>query len=170
MGGVKVTRRFLVLLLLAVAIPATAQTFGLSIGTSEPAPCLALGNLTYRLAAAGARADYTVRIDASALSPDIRIQLSDTPDEADLVLVDDGEKPAKCGAGAAIKSVKIDAQATAPDLTIGFAALSAPADYRIYVRSGVLEPMAAAALFAASRTAAHKSADRTGSFKLNGSR
>ena len=164
------TRRFLVLLLLAAAIPATAQTFGVAIGASEPAPCLALGNTAYRLAASAARADYTVRIDSAALSPDIRIQLSDTPDAADLVLVDDGEKPPGCGSGAAVRSVKIDLEATAPDLTIGFAALSAPADYRIYVRSHVLEPTAAAALFAASRAAAHKPADRTGSFKSNGSR
>ena len=162
------TRRFLALLLLAAAIPATAHTFGVSIGPSEPA-CLALGSTAYRLAAPAARADYTVRIDSAAPSPDIRIQLSETPDEADLVLVDDGEKPPGCGSGAAVKSVTIDAEATAPDLTIGFVARSAPADYRIYVRSHGIEPAAAAALFAASRVV-HQLADRTGSFKLNRSR
>jgi hypothetical protein len=147
-----VTRRFLGLLLL-VAIPATAQTFG--PGTSGPA-CLVIGNTTYRLAAPGARTDYTVRIDSSAPAPDIRIELTDTPDTADLVLVDDGAPPTACRGGAAVKNVKIDAEATAPDVTIGFAALAAPADYRIFVRSDGVEPMAAAALFAASRTAARK--------------
>jgi hypothetical protein len=144
------TRRFLGLLLL-VAIPATAQTFGLALGTSGPA-CLLLGNTTYRMAAPGARADYVVRIDSSAPSPDIRIQWSDTPDAADLVLVDDGEQQAGCS-GAVVKDVRIDTEATAPDLTVSFAAASAPADYRIYLRSDGVEPMAAAALFAASRTA-----------------
>jgi hypothetical protein len=148
-----VTRRFLGLLLL-IAIPATAQTFGLAIGTSGPT-CLLLGNTTYRMAAPGARADYVVRIDSAAPSPDIRIQLSDTPDAADLVLVDDGERQPGCS-GAAVKDVKIDAEATAPDLTISFAAPSTPADYRIFVRSDAVEPMAAAALFAASRTAVRK--------------
>jgi hypothetical protein len=149
-----VTRRFLGLLLL-VAIPATAQTFGLAIGTSDPA-CLVFGRTTYRMAAAGVPADYTVRIDSSAPAPDIRIQLTDTPDAADLVLVDDGTTPAACRGGAVIKDVRIDPEATAPDVTIGFAAPAAPADYRIYIRSDGVEPMAAAALFAASRTAARK--------------
>jgi hypothetical protein len=147
-----VTRRFLGLLLL-VAIPATAQTFG--VGTSGPA-CLVVGSTTYRMAAPGARTDYTVRIDPSALAPDFRIQLTDTPDTADLILVDDGATSTACRGGAAIKDVKIDAEATAPDVTIGFAALAAQADYRIFIRSNGIEPMAAAALFAASRTAARK--------------
>ena len=148
--GRNVTRRILGLLLL-VAIPATAQTFG--PGRSDPA-CLVVGNTTYRIAAPGARTDYTVRIDSSA--PDIRIELTDTPDMADLVLVDDGATPAACRGGAPIKDVKIDADATAPDVTIGFAAPSAPADYRIFIRSEGVEPTAAAALFAASRTAVRK--------------
>jgi hypothetical protein len=150
-----VTRRFLGLLLL-VAIPATAQTFDLSIGTSGPPACLVLGNTTYRIAPPGMRADATVRIDAAALAPDIRIELSDTSDEADLVLVDDGAPQAGCPAGPTVKHVRIDAEATAPDLTIGFAPPSTPADYRIFVRSHGIEPTAAAALFAAHKSAAHK--------------
>jgi hypothetical protein len=70
---------------------------------------------------------------------------------ADLVLVDDGAAPASCRDGAAIKDVKIDAEAAAPDVTVGFATPSVPADYRIFVRSDGIEPMAAAALFAVSR-------------------
>lgn len=148
-----VTRKFLSLLLL-VAIPATAQTFGLSIGSSRP--CLVLGNTTWRIAAPGTRADTTVRIDSAAPSPDIRIQLSDAPDAADLVVVDDGEHQAGCHAAATVRNVTIDAEATTPDLTIGLVAPSAPTDYRIFVRSDRIEPMAAAALFAASKSAAQR--------------
>jgi len=148
-----VGRRVLLLLLLAVAIPATAQTFGLTLGLTEPPACLVLGNTSYRIAAPGTRADYTVRID-SAASPDIRIALSDTPDDADLVLVDDGDEAPGCGSRGAVTHVKIDAEA--PDLIVGVAAGSAPADYRIYVRSRELEPVAAAALYAVSKAAPRK--------------
>ena len=86
---------FSCLLLSPIAIPATAQTFGFSIG-APAAACLPVGNAIYRLAAPGARADYTVRIDPAARAPDIRIQLAETPDEADFVLVDDGETPHGC--------------------------------------------------------------------------
>ena len=35
-------------LVLAIAVPATAQTFGFSLGAAEPA-CLPIGNATYRV-------------------------------------------------------------------------------------------------------------------------
>jgi hypothetical protein len=150
-----VMRKLFALLLLAAAIPATAQNFG-AIGANGPA-CLVVGGTTFRMAAPGARVDYTVRIDSSALAPDMRIQLTDTPDDADLVLVDDGAQPQpRCGAGTSVRHVRIDAEAIDPDVTIGFTGPSATADYRIYVRSREFEPMAAAALLAASRTAARK--------------
>jgi hypothetical protein len=143
------------LLLLAAAIPATAQTFGSIAANDANGPaCLVIGGTTWRMATPGTRADYTVRIDSSALAPDIRVQLSDTADDADLVLVDDGGQRPDCGASATIRHVRIDPEAIAADVTISFT--SAPADYRIYVRSQHFEPMAAAALLAASRTAARK--------------
>lgn len=142
--------KVLALLLLAIAVPATAQTFGFSLGASAPQACLSIGSATYRVAT-GPRADVTVRID-SAIAADIRIQLAEVPDEADFVLVDDGHAPPACQHGAsAIRNVKIDAAAIAPDLVVGFAAASAPADYRIYVRSRWLAPDTVAALFAAAR-------------------
>ena len=156
-----VGRRVLLLLLLAIAIPATAQTFNLTLGLTEPPACLALGNTAYQIAASGTRADYTVRIDPATTSPDIRIALSDTPDDADLVLVDDGDAAPGCGSHSAAKRVKIDAEAASPDLIIGVATAPAPADYRIYVRSRELEPVAAAALYAVSKAAPRKLAGRT---------
>jgi len=140
-----VSHRVLVLLLSAIAIPATAQTL-FSIGA--PQACLPLGNAAYRLAAPGTPADTTVRIDA-AMVPDVRVHLAETPDEADFVLVDDGETPPGCDSGS-IHSVTIDPTAT-PDLTIGLTPDPAQADYRIYVRSHVFAPMAAAALFATAK-------------------
>jgi len=156
-------RKVLVLLLLAVAVPATAQTFGFSIGSSEPAACLSIGDATYRIAPDGARPDYTVRIDAAAPSPAVRIQIAETADEADFVFVDDGEATVGCPRGAAcIRNVRIDPAAAKPDLIMGFATSTMPADYRVFVRSRRLSPEAAGALYAAAliprRTLAGKTA------------
>ena len=91
----------------------------------------------------------TVRIEPSAVAPNVRIQLAETHDEADFILVDDGAPPA-CGAAANVKNVSIAPGITAVDLVVGFASGSAPADYRIYVRSRWIALETVAALFAAA--------------------
>jgi len=142
---------------IAIAIPATAHTFGFSVhGTT--AACLAIGDASYRIAGPGEHADYTVRIDPAAATPDIRVQLTGTIDHADFVFIE-GSGETRCQGG---KSVKVDAAAPA-DLTIGFANSSAPADYRIYVRSRSLSPEAAAALYAAAHLPARPLARTNGS-------
>lgn len=138
-------QRWLVFALLAVAVPATAQTFGFSIGSNAPV-CLSIAEARYRLAAPGERADYTVRIDPTAETPDVRVQLTATIDDADFVFVEGGTGTSPCQDS---KAVKIDSAAPA-DLTLGFASSSAPANYRIYIRSRSLSPEAAAALYAAA--------------------
>ena len=147
------SRRILVLILSAIAIPATAQTFGFSV--RAPATCLPVGNAMYRLAAPGAPAEYTVRIDPAANAPDVRVHLAESPDEADFVLVDDGEAAHGCD-GAAIRRVKIDAAASAPDLVVGLSADPAAADTRIYVRSHAFAPESAAALLATAHLVGRK--------------
>jgi hypothetical protein len=145
------TRKIAILLLFAAAVPATAQTFGFSLGTSARGVCLSIGAATYRVSASAAAPDYTVRVGPNELSPDMRVHLTTIADEADFVLVDDGEAP-RCDTRAAsvTKTVKVSAEATAPDLIVGLAPASA-ADYRVYVRSERLSPAAAAALFAVTR-------------------
>ena len=82
-------RRSLVLVAIAIAIPATAQTFGFSVhGTT--AACLAIGDASYRIAGPSEHADYTVRIDPAAATPDIRVQLTGTIDDADFVFIEGG--------------------------------------------------------------------------------
>lgn|GEM_PF-3445754 len=147
---------------LAIAVPATAQTFGFSLGAAEPA-CMPIGNATYRITNS-ARPDVTVRIDPAAAAPDVRVAIADTPDEADFVFVDDGSAPA-CSRGP-FRHVRIDAAAAAPDLVVGLAAAETPANYRIYVRSRRLDAETAAALFAAAMLPPR----RTGSLELIGSR
>jgi hypothetical protein len=143
------TRKLAVLLLLAVAVPATAQTFGFSLGLSARNVCLAIGPSTYRIAADGARADYTVRIDPGAGEPDVRVHITEHADDADFVLVDDGTEPPGCAG--ATKTVAMTTAREA-DFVVALAP-QASAEYRIYVRSERLSPQAAAALFAVSRRA-----------------
>ena len=129
--------------MLALALPATAQTFGFSLGAAEPA-CLSIGNAAYRVTSS-ARPDVTVRIDAAAVAPDLRVAIADTPDEADFVFVDDGDAPA-CPRGP-YRNVRIDPAAA--DLVVGMASAS-DADYHIYIRSRWLDAETAVALFAAA--------------------
>jgi hypothetical protein len=88
-----------------------------------------------------------VRIDPAATSPDIRIALADSADDADFVLVDDGDSRPACHSTGA-RSVRIDD--AAPDAVVGLATTAAAADYRIFVRSRFVSPEAAAAMFAAA--------------------
>ena len=148
--------RILAGLTLAVALPAAAHTFAFSPGSAAEA-CLAIGKPTYRLARGAA--DVTVRIEPSAAAPNVRIQLAETPDEADFILVDDGAPPA-CGAAANVKNVSIAPGTTAVDLVVGLPSGSAPADYRIYVRSRWIAPETAAALFAAAHMPPRRLAGR----------
>ena len=156
-------RRFRILagLMLAAALPAAAHTFGFSPG-SAPQACLALGNTTYRLARGAA--DVVVRIDSAAAAPSLRVKLTQTPEDADFVLVDDGA-PLACSANSNIKDVSIVPGTIAPDLVVGFASGTAPADYRIYVRSRWIAPETAAVLFAVAhrplQNIAARAADRS---------
>jgi len=139
--------RVLALLLLAIAIPATAQTFDVSLRASGPA-CLSIGQISWRAVPNAVHADTTVWLDPAAAAPDIRIQIAETADAADFVFVDDGATPPACPHGGAVRTVKIDA--VAPDLVAQITTGSEAADYRIFVRSRWLAPQTAAALFAAA--------------------
>ncbi len=133
------------LLLVAIAIPATAHTFDFSL--SAPASgCLSVGNAAYRAVPASERADTTVRLDMTPGAAAIRIKIVDSPEKADFVFVDDGDAP-PCPRGA-IRTVKI--ATSGADLVAGFTQITAAADYRIYVRSRWLTSQTAAALIAAA--------------------
>jgi hypothetical protein len=147
-------------LMLAAALPAAAHTFGFS-PASTPQACLAIGNTIYRLARSGA--DLTVRIDSAVAAPTLRVKLTETPEDADFVLVDDGAPPA-CPAASNVKDVRTVRDAAAADLLVGFASGTAPADYRVYVRSRFIAPETAAVLFAAAQRPLQKvarAADRS---------
>jgi len=145
--------RLFLLALLATAVPAAASSFGRSAG--EPPACLGIGDINYRIAAAGERADYAVRLAPAAARPDIRIAFTDSSDEADFIFVEDAGQP-RCPRGPS-KSVRLDGDS--PEITVGFAA-DADADYRIFVRSRTLSRETAAALYAAAQIPARRIAAR----------
>lgn len=142
-------QRSLVLVALAIAVPATAQTFRSPARETAPL-CLSIGTETYRTAGPGEHADTVVRIDPAA-TPDIRIRFTATIDEADFVFIEGSSSAGRCVG----KTVKVDTSAPA-DITVGFVSSSAPADYLIYVQSRSLSPEAVAAFYAAARMPARR--------------
>ena len=131
------------LLILIIGVPAAAAaTFYTSVA---PRPCFVAGTAAYRMAS-GAQANYTVRIDNAAASPNLRMQLVDDPAAADFVLVDDSDGANACSAASPVKSIRLDAAAQNPDMTVALS--RQPADYKIYVKSANFSAQDAAALFA----------------------
>jgi hypothetical protein len=140
-------------LTLAAALPVAAHTFGL-VPSSPSQACLAVGGMTYRFTEGDA--DVTVRIDPVASTPGLRINLTETAEDADFVLVDDGAMP-NCRTATNVKKVGI-AGGAGYDLIVSLPGEASPADYRIYVRSRWITPETAAALFAAAHMPARRMA------------
>lgn len=133
------------LMALAVAVPAATAGSLFAPSASPAKPCFAAGNAAYELSGSAA-ADYTVRIDNAAAKPSLRLQLVDDPAAADFVMVDDGDAAQACSGATSLKTVRVDAAALTPDLTVALS--RADADTKIYVRSASFSEQDAAALFA----------------------
>ena len=138
--------RIVSLLALAIAVPAAAAAN--SFFAAPVKPCFVAGTHAYRIAANGS-ANVTVRIDNAAPHPNLRLQLVDDPATADFVLVDDGDSTAACRDSGVVKSIRLDAAAAKPDLTVALS--RKPAPYKLYVRSAAYSAQDAAALFAVMR-------------------
>ena len=138
--------RIVSLLALAIAVPAAAAAANSFSFFAAPAkPCFVAGTHAYRFAAKGS-ANFTVRIDNAAQHPNLRMQLVDDPATADFVMVDDGDSSAACRDSGMVKSIRLDAGAAKPDLTVTLS--REPAPYKLYVRSATYSAQDAAALFA----------------------
>lgn len=137
--------RIAMLLALVVAVP--AATAGGSFFSATPQPCFMAGAAGFRLTGSTA-ADYTVRIDSGAARADLHLRLVDDPALADFVLIDDGDSTEACREASEIKSIRIDATAAKPDMTVALSQQAADGDYKIYVRSAGFTEQDAAALFA----------------------
>ena len=149
------TRSHLSLLLaLAIAGPALAPAAAPYL-TNKSSTCFSVGGDGYRLTAQR-DADYTIRIVDGAAPADLTMQIVDNPATADFVLVDGADNFGACSDTRAIRTIRIDPQASDPDLTIALAPATDAADYRIYAQSAEFSQQDAAALFAVMSKAGRK--------------
>ena len=146
----------LALFALVMAVPAAAIGAN-SLFSADDAPCFSAGNVGYRLTN-GRGADFTIKIDNAAVKPDLALQLVDDPSLADFVLADGGGMSGVCAGLRAVRTIRVDAQAREPDLTVALRSGDAPARYKIYAQSVDFTAQDAAALFAVMIQSGRKSA------------
>ncbi len=134
-------------LIAAIAVPAAAH----STFAPKQSSCFASGAATYQLAPNTSSPDYRIKIAGDAPRPDLRMQLVDRAEIADFVLVDDfgATELDACRSSTPIRTVKLDAAAHTPDVTVNLSADAGGADYKIYVHSVRFSQQDAAALLAA---------------------
>jgi hypothetical protein len=136
------------ILVAAIAVPAAAHS---TFAPTKETLCFASGATTYQIARNTASPDFRIKIADASATPDLRMQLVDSAEIADFVLVDDfsGKEQAPCRSSTPIQTVTLDADATAPDVTVNLSADGAVSDYKIYVHSMRYSQQDAAALLAA---------------------
>jgi len=161
-------------LLIAVGLPAWAQ--GL-IGPQPTEKCFASSSATYRFAD---RPGTTVRVAGDLADPDLTISLTDSPETADFILIDDpdgGGLEACAGSSLPTRTIGLSDHRLRPDVKVALAPRPGPTPgsdaqtdgqpkpmlqkhFSIYVRSTAFTIEEAAALFAVMRRdgAAHAAA------------
>jgi hypothetical protein len=112
-----------------------------------PRPCIFVGEASVRIASLPWHADLHVSFTDDPLAATVRVQLSDSAEAADFVVIDDidSAEAGACEANAATRQVSISGS-SAPDAPVIYLAADGPADYRIFVRSKTFTARDAAAL------------------------
>jgi hypothetical protein len=112
----------------------------------EPQPCIRIGNIAVRMATAPWQSQSRVSFTNNPAEATVRVQIVDSPDNADFTVVDDidGREPDACAAQAATRYIGIAKAASALQPIIYLS--REPADFRIFVQSKTFSPQAAAAL------------------------
>jgi hypothetical protein len=132
----------------AIALPAAAHS---TFTPTKDSLCFASGATTYQIAHNTRAPDFRIKIADASPRPDLRMQLVDSAELADFALVDDfsGREPRPCRSSTPIRTVALDADTTAPDVTVNLSAAATASDYKIYVHSVRFSQQDAAALLAA---------------------
>jgi hypothetical protein len=109
-------------------------------------PCIAFGETPVELASVPSTAGLHVAFTDDPARATVRVQITDTAEAADFVVVDDGatSETDSCQSDAT-RFVTISARPSG-DSPVIYLSGEGPADYRIYVRSKTLSPRDAAAL------------------------
>jgi hypothetical protein len=134
--------------ILASAVPLIlAGVFARSELLPGPRPCIAAGETSVQIASAPWHADLHVGFTDDPIAATVRVQIVESPETADFVVVDDIDSAEgnACDAGTAIRSVAISAVPSASQPLI-YLSQDGGADYRIFVRSKTFSVRDAAAL------------------------
>lgn len=112
----------------------------------QPQPCIRVGNIAVQMATAPWQSQSRVSFTDNPAEATVRVQIVESPDNADFTVVDDidGAEPDACAAQAATRYIGIAKAATALQPIIYLS--SEPGDFRIFVQSKTFSPQAAAAL------------------------
>jgi hypothetical protein len=113
----------------------------------RPHPCISVGEASVQIAELPWRADLHVSFTDDPALATVRVQLSDSAEAADFVVIDDVDTP-EAGACAATTATRLVAISATPAGTapVIYLSTSGPADHRIYVRSKTFTTRDAAAL------------------------
>jgi hypothetical protein len=134
--------------LLVSAVPLLlAGIFARSDLLPAPRPCIEAGGTPVQIATAPWHADLRVDFTDDPLAATVRVQIVESAEMADFVVVDDAESAEinTCGAGAAVRSVAIAGYPSSAQPII-YLSQDGGADYRIFVRSKTFSAREAAAL------------------------
>jgi hypothetical protein len=134
--------------ILASVVPLlVAAVFARGGMLAGPSPCIAIGDVSVELASMPWHADLHVAFTDDPAAATVRVQISESAEDADFAVVDDVDSAegGACEANAATQQVAVSAtlQASVPVI---YLSADGPADYRIFVRSRTFTPRDAAAL------------------------
>jgi hypothetical protein len=112
-----------------------------------PRPCITIGEASLQIADLPWQAQLHVSFTSDPSAATVRVQISNSADAADFAVVDDidSREAGACEANAATQFVAISASRSSSAPVI-YLSHTAPADYRIFVRSRTFTARDAAAL------------------------
>lgn len=134
--------------ILASAVPLiVAAVFARGGLLPGPHPCIAISNNSVQISDLPWHADLHVAFTDNPAAATVRVQISDSAEAADFVVVDDADSAerAACEANAATRFVAVSVN-PASGAPVIYLSPDGPADYRIFVRSKTFTVRDAAAL------------------------
>ena len=134
--------------ILASAVPLiVAAVFARGGLLPGPHPCIAISDTSVQISDVPWHADLHVAFTDDPAAATVRVQISDSAEAADFVVVDDADSAEQgaCEANAATRFVAVSAN-PASGAPVIYLTPDGPADYRIFVRSKTFTLHDAAAL------------------------
>lgn len=139
-------------LILALVVALLGTDARAEFVVSAERSCMGTGIYGYHFSSTAVLPDFTVKVSAHAVVPDLRIRLVSDPRQADLLLAD-GVSPSsmrvcKQRSGLSVTTIKVSKFAVIPDTTVQLSRSNFLADHKLFVASEIFSEEEAAALFA----------------------